>query len=244
MVFWRWVILSALSLILAACSSVSLHGMQGAQIVPSPNYDYRRPVLVVLHHTGASNADSALKTLTTPALKVSSHYLITKSGKIIQLVDEHKRAWHAGVSKWRGFSDINSISIGVELDNNGSEPYAQAQIQALLTLLQDLKSRYRLSTTDFVGHADVAPGRKVDPSFLFPWHELAAKGFGVWCSPPWAKAPEDFNLPNALSEIGYDISRLDAARHSFALHYAQGGPLDQQQEKDLAYCLLKKIGTS
>lgn len=226
-----------LCLTLAACSSTPLHGMKGVQVVASPNHDFRRPNLVVLHHTGSSNSASALKVLTSSAQKVSAHYLISRNGKITQLVDERNRAWHAGVSKWRNITDINSTSIGIELDNNGSEPYTQAQIASLLLLLQDLKTRYRLSPADFVGHADVAPGRKVDPASNFPWEYLASKGFGLWCKQPWPQAYPGFDLASALVNIGYDVSRYDAARSSFALHFANGKQLSVQDEKNLAYCL-------
>lgn len=241
MLLWRWSIYFVCLLLLSACAGVSMHGLQGASVIPSANYDYRRPSLVVLHHTGSSNADRALRTLTVSVSKVSAHYLISRSGKIMQLVDERQRAWHAGVSKWHNISDVNSVSIGIELDNNGKEPYSRAQINALIRLLHDLKLRYRLPQQAFVGHADVAPGRKVDPSSQFPWAQLAAKGFGLWCSQPWPIAPVGFSIDSALTQMGYDTTNLQAARHSFLLHYAQGQSLSTQQELDLAYCITQQL---
>ena len=138
--------------------------------------------------------------------KVSSHYLIARDGRIYYLVDELARAWHAGESYWGGNRDLNSASIGIELDNNGGEPFAEAQIEALIALLADLKARYGIPTANFIGHGDVAPGRKVDPSRWFPWQGLAGHGFGLWCEPPYPPAPPDLDSATLLAAFGYDVA--------------------------------------
>jgi len=226
--------------LLAACTSVPPIGMPGARYVPSPNFDARRPNLVVLHHTSSATLNAALKTLTSPARQVSAHYLIGRDGRIVQLVDERQRAWHAGVSWWGGFTDINSASIGIELDNTGHEPFPDAQIDALLRLLGNLRDRYRIPVANYVGHADVAPGRKVDPSAWFPWERLARQGFGLWCDPPWPPAPAGFDLSLALTALGYDPAAPDASRSAFLLHFAHAAPLDAHQQQALAACLVRE----
>src|SRR5512143_1087954 len=143
---------------------------------PSPNFNERRPNLVVLHHTGSDTAERALRTLSSPALEVSAHYLVGRDGTVYQLVDERARAWHAGAARWGAITDVNSSSLGIELVNDGEEPYAEPQIVALLALLADIRQRYRIPAANFIGHADVAPRRKVDPGRNFPWQRLAEQG--------------------------------------------------------------------
>ena len=163
--------------LLAGCAS--LPASRTTEEIASPNFDQRKPNYVILHHTGSDNADRALRTLTSAESRVSAHYLIDRDGKTIQLVEESARAWHAGKSYWGGNTDMNSVSVGIELDNNGSEPFAEAQIEALLILLADLKQRHNIPAANFIGHADVAPARKEDPSAFFPWDVLAQNGFGL-----------------------------------------------------------------
>src|SRR5690606_37171317 len=153
----------------------------------------RRPGYVILHHTTNDDVERALRTLTDPAREVSAHYVIARTGEVYQLVDERHRAWHAGRSQWGGDYDLNSSSIRIELDNSGDEPFPSAQIDALLRLLADIRSRYGLPPANVLAHADVAPGRKVDPSAWFPWRLLAQHGFGLWCDPPFPPAPEGFD---------------------------------------------------
>ncbi len=200
----------------------------------SPNFDARRANLVVIHHTSDATVEEALRTLTTPERKVSAHYLISRDGSIIQLVEESARAWHAGQSWWNGQTDINSASIGIELDNTGSEPFPDVQIDALLTLLAGIKQRHKIPTANFIGHADVAPGRKDDPSTFFPWATLAQNGFGLWCTLPHPAAPANFAPLLALTALGYDPSKPEASRQAFRLHFREeaGG--------DLLYCLLEQ----
>ncbi len=153
----------------------------------SPNYDERKnaqPIdTVIIHYTDMLSAEAALKLLCDPASKVSSHYLIDKEGLIYQLVDEHHRAWHAGVSSWKGETNINCRSVGIELDNrghtHGPEPFPEKQIESLLDLLKDITDRYSIPANRILGHSDVAPLRKKDPGELFPWSRLAEKGYGI-----------------------------------------------------------------
>jgi N-acetylmuramoyl-L-alanine amidase len=209
--------------------------------VDSPNFDQRRPNLVILHHTTNATLEQAQKTLTSPERKVSAHYLIGRDGRIVQLVDENLRAWHAGKSWWGGFTDVNSASLGIELDNDGSEPFAAAQIDSLLALLSDIRQRYPIPAANFIGHADVAPARKDDPSPLFPWARLAAEGFGLWCEAPLPPAPAGADLPLMLTAIGYDPATPEASRQAFRRHFALGDQSDSvDYENALAYCLLQK----
>lgn len=242
----RWQRLIGLVLLfaaLAACTTPTTRTLDDFPVrrQASPNFDARRANLVVLHHTSDSTLDEALSTLTNPARKVSAHYLIGRDGEIVQLVDEADRAWHAGVSWWGGSTDVNSASIGIELDNDGDEPFAEAQIDALLALLADIMQRNNIPGANVVGHMDVAPGRKVDPSAYFPWRRLAERGFGLWCDEPFPPAPEGFDLTLALTALGYSPLVPDASRRAFLLHYAEGREdLSPGTEKALAYCLLSK----
>ena len=182
----------------------------------SPNFDERRPNFVVIHHTSDDSVDQALRTLASPARGVSAHYLIGRDGTVIQLVDERARAWHAGASKWGADTDLNSASLGIELDNNGREPFSDAQISALLRLLADVKERYHIPVANFLGHADVAPRRKTDPSRYFPWKTLADRGFGLWCDPPFPEPPLPFDAALELRALGYDTEDQHEAVLAFS----------------------------
>ncbi|MCC6535287.1 MAG: N-acetylmuramoyl-L-alanine amidase [Burkholderiales bacterium] len=231
----------ALALGLTACAPAPSRIGYPAEWVGSPNFNERRPSYVVLHHTSDGSADEALRTLTDPLREVSAHYLVGRDGRIYQLVDERHRAWHAGRSRWGADADLNSSSIGIELDNDGDEPFPAAQIGALLGLLADIKARYRLPRANFLGHADVAPGRKVDPSARFPWRVLAQQGFGLWCDPPYPSAPADFDARVGLQALGYDLGNRDAAVHAFKLHFVQTDVSTTltPSDRDLLYCLLQ-----
>ena len=207
---------------------------------PSPSFDARKPNFVVIHHTGGSSVEGALRTLTDPATGVSSHYLISRDGRILQLVDERARAWHAGESYWAGVDDMNSVSIGIELDNDGREPYSEPLIAALLALLADIRTRYDIPASNFVGHGDVAPGRKVDPSALFPWRRLAAEGYGLWCDPPYPAVPAGIETTLLLHAFGYGVARADAAAAAFKRRFVPEDPSPEMTEKDRAilYCLV------
>lgn len=238
-------IVALLGALLAACAPLPPQSEQprttlAVKRIASPSFDQRRPNLVLLHHTGSDAATRGLRTLTAPERKVSAHYLIGRDGVIYQLVEENARAWHAGVSWWGGTTDINSASLGIELDNNGNEPFADAQIDALLALLADIGARYAIPGANVIGHADVAPTRKADPSLHFPWKRLADAGFGLWCDAPPASAPPGFDLALALTALGYDPAIPEAARAAFRLHFVQDRPATEEEEKALAYCLLQK----
>ena len=154
--------------------------------LPSPNFDERERAIdmIVLHYTGMKTAQEALHRLRDPEAKVSAHYVIDEDGTIYQLVDEAKRAWHAGVSHWRGVDNVNHNSIGIEIVNPGHEwgyrEFTQAQYAALIPLCQQIKARYNIPDENIVGHEDVAPNRKQDPGELFDWKLLADNGLGIW----------------------------------------------------------------
>jgi N-acetylmuramoyl-L-alanine amidase len=227
---------------LAACTQAPLRTGVPSNWQPSPNFDERRPNLVVIHHTSNGSSDAALRTLTDPLRAVSAHYLVSRDGAVIQLVDERKRAWHAGQSYWGGDTDLNSSSIGIELDNNGEETFPAAQISALLTLLADIGERYRIPAANYVGHADIAPRRKSDPSRLFPWHTLAEHGFGLWCDTPPPEPPSNFDATMALQALGYDVSDANAAIQAFKLHFVQDevSPTLHDADLRLLACLVRR----
>lgn len=238
-----------MTVILTACTTVPDEFRGTAlprELVASPNFEARRPNFVILHHTSSDVAERALATLTSRERAVSAHYLITRDGKLVQLVDERMRAWHAGESFWAGITDMNSASIGIELDNNGEEPFAEAQMTMLLALLSDLRERYRIPAANVLGHADVAPGRKVDPSHLFPWKRLAEQGFGLWCDAPDGAAPPYVTSAFLLQAIGYEIADLPAAVLAFRRHFLGSADAQlssaelNQDERSLAYCLAQQ----
>lgn len=242
--FRALLVAGAMAVLLTACTSPVPRTENEWR--PSPNFDSRRANLVVIHHTSDETAEEALRTLTNPERRVSAHYLIGRDGRIFQLVDEGNRAWHAGQSWWNGQSDVNSASIGIELDNTGHEPFPDAQIDALLALLGQIKERNNIPTANFVGHADVAPGRKVDPSAYFPWARLAENGFGLWCKPPYPVAPAGFDTALALAAIGYDASLPATSEQAFMLHFMRDGSSEagsrdpEETMKDLLFCLLRQ----
>jgi N-acetylmuramoyl-L-alanine amidase len=201
-----------------------LHPNPIARWEPSENVDVRRPQLIVLHHTEMASAEAALYTLKTgnPYGKVSAHYLIGNDGALYQLVPDGARAWHAGLSRWAGRSDLNSSSIGIELDNDGRAEFAEPQFQALITLLSDLCERLKIEPRQVIAHGDIAPVRKSDPSAKFPWARLAAAGFGLWPSREYnllTNAPPGFDPWLALALIGYDLRDKPAAARAFRRHY-------------------------
>ena len=152
----------------------------GKYRVGTTNFNLRRPNYVIIHHTAQDSAAQTLKTFTLPRTQVSAHYVIDDNGEIYHMLNNHFRAWHGGVGQWGSDTDLNSASIGIELDNNGSERFSEAQINSLLSLLKILKEEYKIPTANFIGHSDIAPSRKVDPSIEFPWKKLAEEGYGLW----------------------------------------------------------------
>jgi N-acetylmuramoyl-L-alanine amidase len=153
--------------------------------IASPNFDSRNsitPSIIVMHYTGMKNGPMAIDRLCDPSAKVSSHYVVEQNGRIFQLVDEKERAWHAGMSAWRGISNLNSHSIGIEIVNSGHEfgyhPFPHVQMQSVLILTQDIITRHTIMPRNVVGHSDIAPTRKMDPGELFDWEWLALHGVG------------------------------------------------------------------
>ena len=235
-------ILLALLALLAACTSAPQRAGIPTTWQGSPSFGERKPNFVVIHHTSDDSVEQALRTFGNPLRSVSAHYLIGRDGAIFQLVDERARAWHAGEAKWGADTDLNSASLGIELDNNGREAFAEAQIAALLALLGDIKERYRIPRANFLGHADVAPRRKADPSRYFPWKTLAENGFGLWCDPPYPLPPAAFDVGAALRALGYDTASPDAAVRAFSLHFAPDEPATTLSERGrgLLFCLYQK----
>jgi N-acetylmuramoyl-L-alanine amidase len=150
--------------------------------VGTTNFNMRKPNFVIIHHTAQNSCDQTLKTFTLPRTQVSAHYVICKDGSIHHMLNDYLRAWHGGISRWGSNTDINSSSIGIEIDNNGTDVFSDAQIASLLQLLQNLKKAYTIPVANFIGHSDIAPTRKVDPNVHFPWKRLADEGFGHWWS--------------------------------------------------------------
>ncbi len=189
----------------------------------SPNFDTRAdncaPDMVVVHYTGMESAEAALERMCDPEAKVSAHYLIDEQGHAFALVPEPERAWHAGVALWDGDTDINSLSIGIELANPGHEfgypDFPDAQISSLLELMTEIFGRWPIVPARVVGHSDIAPSRKADPGEKFPWARLADAGYAVWVDPapivagptlgPGDKGDSVRDLQTALALAGYGI---------------------------------------
>ena len=194
----------------------------GSDWVGTTNFDLRKPNLVIIHHTAQNSCEQTLRTFTLERTKVSAHYVICKDGTIHHMLNDYMRAWHGGVAKWGNITDVNSGSIGIELDNNGFEPFEEAQMNSLNLLLAQLKSIYKIPTENFIGHGDIAPKRKNDPNIQFPWSQLAKSGYGIWFEPDTTKQlPESISIPFALALIGYDVQDSTAAILAFKRHFRQ-----------------------
>ena len=148
--------------------------------VGTTNFNLRKPNYVVIHHTAQDSTAQTLRTFTLVRTQVSAHYVIGRDGRVYHMLNDYLRAWHGGVARWGNNTDINSSSIGIELDNNGTELFSQPQITSLLHVLAGLKKAYGIPAANFIGHADIAPSRKNDPSAFFPWKWLADNGYGLW----------------------------------------------------------------
>lgn len=194
---------------------------------PSPNHGSRRdgavPELIVLHFTAMETTEAALARLCDAKAEVSAHYLIAPDGAVIRLVAEEARAWHAGAGAWRGAGDVNSRSIGIELQNRGAEPFAAPQMDALEVLLADLMARHIIPPRGVIAHSDMAPERKADPGARFDWRRLARQGLSVWPEPA---SPGDFKAD--LAAFGYPEVPHDALLTAFRLRFRPWGrgPLD------------------
>jgi len=187
--------------------------------VGTTNFSMRRPNFVVIHHTAQNSCDETYKTFTLPRTAVSAHYVICRDGSVQHMLNDLLRAHHAGIGKWGNISDMNSNSIGIEVDNNGSEPFSEAQMNSLLLLLERLKKAFNIPQANFIGHLDWAPGRKVDPSRHFSWQSLAEKGFGFWYDTTNVDVPLEFDALHALRIIGYNINNPDIAIQSYKIHF-------------------------
>jgi len=211
---------------------------------PSPNFDARRaPVsLLILHYTNMASAAAAVARMCDPDSKVSAHYLIGEDGSITQMVDEGARAWHAGLAHWAGIDDVNSASIGIELDHPGHDAagqmvaFKEPQMQALISLAQDVMARHQIAPHAVLGHSDVAPARKIDPGEAFDWPRLATHGIGLWLDEVkiepvesltlGAQGPAIAALQKTLSAFGYGVSQdgifgpqLQAVVRGFQRHF-------------------------
>ena len=186
---------------------------------PSPNFGERRggvrPSLVVIHYT-AIPCDEARARLCDPVAEVSAHWLISETGVAEALVPEDQRAWHAGAGMWAGLDDINSHSIGIELSNDGSQPFAEPQMAALDTLLAAIMARWSIPPHRVIGHSDMAPTRKSDPGARFDWRRLALQGLSVW---PESPGNPDVPLSDSLTRIGYPDAPATARLAAFRLRF-------------------------
>ncbi|GAB2828421.1 N-acetylmuramoyl-L-alanine amidase [Ferruginibacter profundus] len=216
--------------------------MNAAQWVGTTNFGMRKPNFVIIHHTAQNACDSTLRTFTLPRTQVSAHYVICKDGTIHHMLNDYLRAWHAGNSKWGNVTDVNSSSIGIELDNNGFEAFTAPQLNSLLQLLKKLKKDNNIPAANFIGHSDIAPKRKVDPNKYFPWQLLAQNGFGNWYDTAHVTVPANFNAIQSLRIIGYDTKDSVAAIKAFKLHFVQQDTLPQINEADkkIIYDLSRK----
>lgn len=212
--------------------------------MPAVNFNERRggqtPDILLLHYTGTPTAEFALELLTSGEREVSCHYLVHEDGRIVHMVDEDLRAWHAGVSSWEGRDDVNSRSIGIEIVNPGHgsdyRDFPEKQIEAVIALSRDIVQRHRIAPRRVLAHSDVAPGRKIDPGERFPWERLARAGVGLWPSVPEPSngdclaegdsGPAVSALRRNLAAYGYGVepgdvydSRLSTVVYSFQLHF-------------------------
>jgi N-acetylmuramoyl-L-alanine amidase len=222
---------------------------QNAEAVPaeqqffigSVNFGIRKPNFVIIHHTAQTSTDQTIKTFTLKSTQTSAHYVIGRDGKVVHMVNDYLRANHAGVAKWGNETDLNSCSLGIELDNNGDEPYSDAQINSLISVLNTLKKKYNIPVPNFIGHSDIAPKRKQDPN-KFPWEKLAEQGFGLWYDDILQIPPPEFDSAVALRIIGYDISNLPAAITAFKRHFVQTDitPVLTQADNMILFNLYRK----
>lgn len=189
--------------------------------VGTPNMGLRRPNYVIIHHTANGSCDETLREFTTTGgREASAHYVICKDGTVHHMLNDLLRSHHAGDSKWGNNTDLNSSSIGIELVNNGYESFTAEQLNSLTILLDRLKTAYKIPVANFIGHADIAPTRKADPSSKFPWKQLSEKGFGHWWDDTTGvEVPDNFDYLMGLRIIGYDISYPASAVTAFKRHF-------------------------
>lgn len=199
---------------------------------PSPNFDNRRapPDMLVLHYTGMATADEAVDRLRDAAAKVSAHYVVDEDGAILRLVAEERRAWHAGRGAWQGETDCNAASIGIEIVNPGHEfgyrDFPEVQIDAVISLISDIRTRWTIPDARIIAHSDLAPERKQDPGERFPWKRLASVGHGLWFEP----APERIaalGAPLGVGDEGLGVIVLRAGLHRLGYALPPGGDYDE-----------------
>lgn len=209
---------------------------------PSPNFSDRRggatPSLIVIHYTAMESCAAARARLCDPAAEVSAHWLISRHGDAEALVAEDKRAWHAGAGAWAGLADVNSHSIGIELDNRGNTPFPEPQMAALETLLAGIMARWQIPAHRVIGHSDMAPGRKSDPGPRFDWHRLARQGLSVW--PDLTGADPDPDFMSSARRFGYPALSEDLVLQAFRWRFrpAASGPVtptDAAMAADLCF---------
>lgn len=211
--------------------------------VGTVNFNMRKPEFVIIHHTAQNSCEQTLKAFTNKKSQVSAHYVICKDGMVHHMLNDYLRAWHGGIAKWGNNTDINSSSIGIELDNTGFEPFTDPQINSLIQLLKDLKKAYHIPAANFIGHEDIAPGRKVDPNVNFPWKKLADSGYGIWWNDTTGvQLPENFNSLEALRIIGYNIKDSISAITTFKRKFEQveKDSILNDADKKIIYTLYKK----
>ncbi len=241
------VLAATVAALLAACSHAPPPSRNPlATWVPSPNHEARRPILIVIHATEQRSVAESLETLRTENSggPVSAHYLIGRDGARYQLVPDELRAWHAGGGRWGTITDVNNVSIGIELDNDGQSEFPAAQIDSLIVLLEDLCERLYIPRTQIVAHADFAPTRKQDPGTRFPWQRLAQAGFGIWPAADAPPAPDGFDPWNALRLIGYPLDDRAATVRAFHRRFrgTDGDVLDAEDLRILASLVRQTTG--
>jgi N-acetylmuramoyl-L-alanine amidase len=212
--------------------------------VGTVNFNMRKPNIVVIHHTAQNSCEQTLKTFTTTKSQVSSHYVVCKDGTVHHMLNDYLRAWHGGIGRWGNINDLNSVSIGIEIDNNGFEEFTEPQLNGLLTLLDTLKSRYSIPAANFIGHSDIAPVRKVDPNVHFPWKRFADSGYGIWWTDTTGiEVPGHFNAVEALRIIGYDVRDSSAAIQAFRRKYLrqEGSKTLNPEDRKVLYTLYRRF---
>lgn len=206
-----------------------------ADLHPSPNIEPRKagyaPSILILHYTGLPSVERALDVLSRPDCKVSCHYVVDEDGRIIQMVAEEARAWHAGVSYWAGETDINSASIGIEIQNPGHSlgyrEFPAIQMRAVAALCRDISCRHGIVPERVLAHSDIAPGRKIDPGEKFDWAWLAGEGVGHWVAP----APiENGDEGVPLGSDGSDVSRARVLLAGYGYKIEPGGAFDPEMQ--------------
>lgn len=211
--------------------------------VGTTNFGLRKPGFVIIHHTAQNSCEQTLQTFTLPRTQVSAHYVICKDGTVHHMLNDYLRAWHGGRASWGNDRDINSSSIGIELDNNGFDSFPDVQIRSLLTVLDTLKSKYGIPSANFIGHGDIAPTRKNDPNVHFPWQLLSQNGYGLWYGDTtMINVPENFNDLQALRIIGYSVKDSAAAIIAFKRHFEMqdSSTIITNDDRKILYDLMKK----